>query len=99
MGAFNRDLLQVNTKKTWHKYMELFGLYQIVMSQTRNTDHSETPIDHIYCNNLSNALSTKMPILGLSDHFPVFKTLKLNSCSVLKSLIIQYQNKSFILFF
>ena len=79
MGDFNRHLLQVNTKKTWLEYMELFGLYQIVMSPTRNTDLSETLIDHIYCNNLSNVLSTKMPILGLSDHFPVFITIKLNS--------------------
>ena len=61
------------------EYMELFDLYQIVMSTHRNTDDSETLIDHIYCNNLSNVLSTKMPILGLSDHFPVFITIKLNS--------------------
>ena len=84
MGDFNRDLLQVNTKKTWLEYMESFGLEQIVKSPTRITDHSETLIDHIYCNNLSNVLSTKVPILGLSDHFPVFVTRKLNSSSVLK---------------
>ena len=90
MGDFNRDLLQVNTKKTWLEYMESFGLEQIVMSPTRITDHSETLIDHIYCNSLSNVLSTKVPILGLSDHFPVFVTRKLNSSSVLKSLIIQF---------
>ena len=69
MGDFNRDLLQVNTKKTWLEYMESFVLEQIVMSPTRITDHSETLIDHIYCNNLSNVLSTKLSILGLSDHF------------------------------
>ena len=84
MGDFNRDLLQVNTKKTWLEYMESFGLEQIVMSPTRITDHSETLIDHIYCNSLSNVLSTKVPILGLSDHFPLFVTKKLNSSSVLK---------------
>ena len=84
MGDFNRDLLQVNIKKTWLEYMESFGLEQIVKSPTRITDHSETLIDHIYCNNLSNVLSTKVPILGLSDHFPVFVTRKLNSSPVLK---------------
>ena len=67
MGDFNRDLLQVNTKKTWLEYMESFGLEQIVMSPTRITDHSETLIDHIYCNNLSNVLSTKVPILKPAD--------------------------------
>ena len=72
MGDFNRNLLQVSTKKTWLEYMESFGIEQIVMSPTRTTDHSEILIYHIYCNNLSNVLSTKEPILGLSDHFPVF---------------------------
>ena len=47
MGDFNRDLLQVNIKKTWLEYMESFGLEQIVKSPTRITDHSETLIDHI----------------------------------------------------
>ena len=56
MGDFNRDLLQVNTKKTWLEYMESFGLEHIVMSPTRITDHSETLIDHIYRNSLSNVL-------------------------------------------
>ena len=84
MGDFNRDLLQANTKKTWLEYMESFGLEHIVKSPTRITDHSETLIDHIYCNSLSNVLSTKVPILGLSDHFPVFVTGKLNSSSALK---------------
>ena len=64
--------------------MESFGLEQIVMSPTRITDHSLTLIDYIYCNSLSNVLSTKVPILRLSDHFPVFVTRKLNSSSVLK---------------
>ena len=77
MGDLNRDLLQVNTENTWLEYMESFGLEQIVKSPTRITDHSETLIDHIYCNNFSNVLSTKVPILGLSDHFPVFVTRKL----------------------
>ena len=31
---------------------------------------SSTQFDHMYCNSLSNVLSTKVPILGLSDHFP-----------------------------
>ena len=90
MGDFNCDLLWVKTKKTLLEYMELFGLEHIVVSPTRITDHSETLIEHLYCNSLSNVLSRKVPIVGLSDHFPVFITRKLNSSSVLKSLIIKF---------
>ena len=48
MGDFNRDLLQVNIKKTWLEYMESFGLEQIVKSPTRITNHSETLIDRFW---------------------------------------------------
>ena len=65
MGDFNRDLLQVNIKKTWLEYMESFGLEQIVKSPTRITDQSETLIDHIYCNNLSNDSQQRCRSWGL----------------------------------
>ena len=42
MGDFNRDLLQVNTNKTWLEYMESFGLEKNVVSPTRTTEYSET---------------------------------------------------------
>ena len=94
-GNLNRYLLQVNTKKTWLEYMESFGLEQIAMSPTRITDHSETLDDHIYCNSLSNVLSTKVSIIGINDHFPVFITRKLNSSSVLKKYHHSISYRSF----
>ena len=41
---------------------------------------------NIYCNTPNNIISLDVPTLGLSDHFPVFATRKLNSlCAVKKS--------------
>lgn len=78
LGDFNRDLLKEQTKKTWLEYMEHFGLYQQIIQPTRQTENSSTLIDHIYCNMPANISSIKIPKLGLSDHFPIFFTRKLN---------------------
>ena len=84
MGDFNRDLFQENLKITWLEYMESFGLKQIIVSPTRVTDNSKTLIDYIYCNTPNNMISVDVPILGLSDHFPIFATRKINSLSAVK---------------
>ena len=83
MGDFNRDLTQDNIKQSWLEYMESFGLSQFVNMPTRMTDQSATLIDHIYSNTHANILTTAVPHLGLSDHFPVFVNRKTNgSCGV-----------------
>ena len=79
LGDFNRDLMQEVIKNNWLEYMESFGLYQVINVPTRVTDQSATLIDHIYTNNKCNILMTKVPKLGLSDHFPVFLSRKTNS--------------------
>ena len=50
---------------------------------TTVTVQSPTLIDHIYSNNYANILTTVIPNIGLSDHFPVFVGRKTNgSCGV-----------------
>ena len=83
MGDFNPDLMQTNIKQSWVEYMESFGLHQIANMPTRVTDQSATLIDHIYSNTHANILTTAVPHVGLSDHFPVFVSRKTNgSCDV-----------------
>ncbi len=79
LGDFNRDLLNENIRKSWTEYLEQFGLSQLVNVPTRKTSHSETLIDHIYCNIESNVSNIHVPKLGLSDHFPIFLTRKFTS--------------------
>ena len=83
LGDFNRDLLNEQIKKSWLEYLEPFGLIQKVTQATRKSAASETLIDHIYCNTEVNINSVDVPQLGLSDHFPVFLTRKMN-CSTPK---------------
>lgn len=76
--------MKENIKKAWLEYIEPFGLQQKVNSATRKTAHSQTLIDHIYCNIEENISSIKVPEIGISDHFPVFLTRKTN-CATPKS--------------
>lgn len=76
LGDFNRDLLNEQTRKAWLEFMEPYGLFQKVQVVTRKSNHSQTLIDHIYCNVESNVNSINVPEIGLSDHYPIFVTRK-----------------------
>ena len=45
-------------------------------SATRVTETSSTLIDHVYVSNPGLIIETNVPIIGISDHFPVTLTLK-----------------------
>ncbi|MCG8113419.1 MAG: reverse transcriptase domain-containing protein [Candidatus Thiodiazotropha taylori] len=78
LGDFNRDLLNNTIKRNWLDFIAPFGLSQMVDQATRITSRSATLIDHIYCNIEENCSNICVPKLGLSDHFPVFVTRKIN---------------------
>ena len=79
LGDFNRDLLNPQIKKSWLEYMEQFGLFQLVKVPTRETEVSSTLIDHVYSNSPSNISSLIVPKVGISDHYPIFMTRKINA--------------------
>ncbi|XP_031556235.1 uncharacterized protein LOC116292996 [Actinia tenebrosa] len=69
LGDINIDLHnQRNLEHNFYKHMLSLGFNQLISSPTRIP--SETCIDHIYTNEPSNVLSTKVPDIGLSDHRP-----------------------------
>ena len=78
LGDLNRDLLNSSINKAWSDYMEPFGLTQLVTEATRITSNSRTLLDHIYSNCPENITSIDVPKIGLSDHFPIFFTRKMN---------------------
>lgn len=56
------------------------GIAQHVAQPTRVVPNaSATSIDHIYSNFSSSIQYIDVPKIGLSDHYPVFLTLKVNS--------------------
>ena len=85
LGYINRDLLNNQIRSVWNDYVEPFGLTQVVTEPTRVTSNSQTLIDHIYCNCPENVKSVCVPKLGLSDHFPIFVTRKMQSHSKRKT--------------
>lgn len=79
LGDVNRDLLNMQIKTPWLEYMNTHGLIQHVNEPTRVVPNSsETLIDHIYSNFSENIQHVDVPNIGLSDHYPVFFTRKMN---------------------
>ena len=69
MGDFNIDLSKTN--KPWTDVFSLFNLSQTVSSPTRVTPSSKTLIDHIYSTDIAHILETCVPVIGVSDHYPI----------------------------
>ena len=68
-GDFNIDMLKPHP--AWDATLSLFGLVQMVNSPTRVTASSSTLIDHVYTNNTSAVSDVCVPVLSVSDHYPV----------------------------
>lgn len=81
LGDINRDLLNDQIKGNWMKFIDSLGMEQLVNEPTRVTSTSKTLIDHIYTNTKENILEVMVPKIGLSDHFPIFLTRKVNGKS------------------
>ncbi len=57
--------------------MSTNNLTQLVTSATRVNDKTQTLIDHIYTNNPDNIIESAVPLVAISDHYPVTCTIKL----------------------
>ena len=80
LGDIIRDLLNSQIQRQWLDYMNFHGLTQHVNEPIRVVPNtSETLIDHIYSNFSETVQYIDIPKLGLSDHYPVFLSRKLNS--------------------
>ena len=69
MGDFNIDLSKTN--KPWTDVFSLFNLSQTVSSPTRVTPSSKTLNNHIYSTDIAHILETCVPVIGVSDHYPI----------------------------
>ena len=78
MGDFNIDLSKTN--KPWTDVFSLFNLSQTVSSPTRVTPSSKTLIDHIYSTDIAHVLETCVPVIGVSDHYPICCTWSKKRC-------------------
>ena len=73
-------LLNPQVKTQWLGYMNSHGMAQHVNEATRVVPQvSSTLIDHVYSNFSENIQYIDIPKIGLSDHYPVFFTRKVNA--------------------
>ena len=61
------------------RLFSLFNLSQTLSSPTRVTPSSKTLIDHIYSTDIAHILETCVPVIGVSDHYPICCTWS-NKC-------------------
>ena len=80
LGDFNRGLLNPQIQNQWLDYTNSLGLRQHIKEPTRVVPNaSATLLDHVYSNFSENIQFLDVPKIGLSDHYPVFFTRKINS--------------------
>ncbi|WAR28342.1 hypothetical protein MAR_014046 [Mya arenaria] len=78
LGDINRDLLNSKINDEWSSYILSLGLKQLIKQPTRECSTSKTLIDHIYTNCDQNICNVSVPKIGISDHYPILCTKKLN---------------------
>ena len=78
-GDFNIDLLKHeshNSTKNFLDIMYSLGFYPLIDKPTRVTDSSATLIDNIFTNELCHNLTCGILFNDISDHLPIFCTLR-----------------------
>ena len=79
IGDFNINVINdTNSTRNWLLTTDSLNMTQLVKKPTRVTATSETLIDHAYSNTIDNIIEVTVPVLGVSDHYPVCITRKLS---------------------
>ena len=72
-GDFNINYA-IEPPQFWINALEEFDMAQMITTPTRVTAKSSTLIDHVYTNKPENICEINVPIIALSDHYPVCVT-------------------------
>ncbi len=77
LGDFNIDLLKSDTdSNTWLELMENYQFSQLINEPTRVTNKNRILIDHILTTTPDKVRCTKVPQIGISDHYPTVVVYK-----------------------
>ena len=78
-GDFNYNFTNTGSNSSkWNNIINTFNLSQLITQPTRVTPSTSITVDHIYSNKPQNISYTAVPILSISDHFPVIYTKRTN---------------------
>ena len=80
LGDLNLNLLNLNDSHTVDllNNMQSLSYRPLINKPTRSTMNSATCIDHIWTNNSSNHISGVFEDIQITDHNPIFASVKLN---------------------
>ena len=96
IGDFNIEFSSPNkfNNTKWAKTVLDFGLTQLVQYPTRVTKTLSKIIDQVYTTAISCVSEVNVPVIGLSDHYPITCTLlcKLKSTSISEHGQITYRS-------
>lgn len=79
-GDFNFDLFSSHSLDFFNT-MCSFGFLPTISKTTRWSDTSATLLDNIFCNNVTTIQSSGVLLYDLTDHFPVFASMKIQNLS------------------
>ena len=92
LGNFNICHLK-EVPRYWTHALEEFDLSQVILTPTRVTDKTNTLIDLVYTNKPQNICEVKVPVIALSDHYPVCVTRSISKNTTKKKHIeIKYRD-------
>ncbi len=75
LGEFNIDLLKSDAdSNTWLELMENDQFSQLINEPTRVTNKNRTLLDYILTTIPDKVRCTKVPKIGISDHYPTVDT-------------------------
>ena len=83
-GDFNFDLFSVETSlptQTFFNTLLSHGFFPTISRTTRSDHPSYTLLENIFCNDLSKVMHSGVVLNDLSDHFPIFTSLRFNVSS------------------
>ena len=97
-GDFNIDLLKINEREKFQEYFDLFvsnGSIPQITTPTRFSRKNATLLDQIFCrpNKYSSIDLSGVIATGLSDHFPCFSVISMNSKIKQRAKYIKIQKK------
>ena len=81
-GDFNFDLFSIESNPAAQAFLNnqlSHGLFPTISRTTRACHPSYTLIDNIFCNDLSKVAHSGIILSDLSDHFPIFTSLNINT--------------------
>ena len=92
LGDFNICHLK-EVPRYWTHAIEEYNLSQVIMTPTRVTDKTSTLIDLVYTNKPENMCEVNVPVIALSDHYPICVTRACNQIPKKKKHIeIKYRD-------